>query len=65
MTYHDIHVFGIELSVSVDGGQTYTQSAEVINSTDVPPGQGITSCPPVRVSSSGSPRPPATSSATS
>ena len=39
MTYHDVTLAGIELSVSTDGGFVYTQNAPVINSGDVPQGQ--------------------------
>jgi hypothetical protein len=39
MTYHDITVDDIELSISTDGGFVYTQSAPIINNTDVPQGQ--------------------------
>lgn len=37
MTFHDITISDIQLSISTDGGLTYTASApEVINPTDVP-----------------------------
>lgn len=39
MTYHDVSLGNIELSVSVDGGQTYTQNSPVINFTQVPAAQ--------------------------
>lgn len=39
MTYHDVSVGNIELSVSIDGGQTYTQNSPVINFTQVPAAQ--------------------------
>src|SRR5438270_6046784 len=39
MTYHDISLDDIELSISTDGGFTYTQNAPIINGTDVPQGQ--------------------------
>ncbi|HMC68000.1 MAG TPA: hypothetical protein VKJ07_02495, partial [Mycobacteriales bacterium] len=39
MTYHDISLVDIELSVSTDGGFAYTQNAPIINPTDVPQGQ--------------------------
>ncbi|HYM50549.1 MAG TPA: hypothetical protein VET65_08230 [Candidatus Limnocylindrales bacterium] len=39
MTYHDISLGDIEMSISTDGGLTYTQSGPIINSTDVPQGQ--------------------------
>ena len=39
MTYHDISLDDIELSISTDGGFTYTQNAPIISGTDVPQGQ--------------------------
>ena len=39
MTFHDITVDDIELSISTDGGFTYTQNAPIINATDVPQAQ--------------------------
>ena len=39
MIYHDVSLVDIELSISTDGGFTYTQSAPIINNTDVPQGQ--------------------------
>jgi len=39
MTYHDVSIGNIELSVSVDGGQTYTQNSPLINYTQVPAAQ--------------------------
>jgi uncharacterized repeat protein (TIGR01451 family) len=39
MTYHDLSITDIELSVSRDGGQTYSQNGPIINPTDVPQGQ--------------------------
>ena len=39
MTYHDITVDDIELSISTDGGFAYTQNAPIINATDVAQGQ--------------------------
>ena len=39
MTYHDVSLADIELSISTDGGFTYVQSAPIINNTDVPQGQ--------------------------
>ena len=39
MTYHDVSVVDIELSISTDGGFVYTQSGPIINNTDVPQGQ--------------------------
>ncbi len=39
MTYHDITLDDIELSISTDGGFVYAQSAPIINNTDVPQGQ--------------------------
>src|SRR2546430_1682056 len=39
MTYHDISVVDIELSISTDGGFAYTQSGPIINNSDVPQGQ--------------------------
>jgi hypothetical protein len=39
MTYHDITVDDIELSISTDGGFTYVQNAPIISNTDVPQGQ--------------------------
>ncbi len=39
MTFHDISLGDIELSISTDGGQTYLQSGPIINPTDVPQGQ--------------------------
>jgi len=39
MTYHDISVADIELSISTDGGFAYAQNAPIINNTDVPQGQ--------------------------
>src|SRR6202011_2098817 len=37
MTYHDVSLVNIEMSISVDGGQTYVQSGPVI--TDLLPDQ--------------------------
>jgi hypothetical protein len=39
MSYHDVTVGNIEVSLSVDGGQTYVQSTPLINATEVPQGQ--------------------------
>jgi hypothetical protein len=39
MSYHDVSVVDIELSISIDGGFAYTQSGPIINNTDVPQGQ--------------------------
>src|SRR3984893_9347808 len=40
MTFHDIHIADIQLSISIDGGFTYTQAApELINPSEVPQGQ--------------------------
>jgi hypothetical protein len=39
MTFHDVSLGDIEMSISTDGGQTYTQSGPIINNTDVPQGQ--------------------------
>lgn len=39
MTYHDVSLVDIELSISTDGGFTYTQNAPIINNSDVPQGQ--------------------------
>ncbi|HKC18045.1 MAG TPA: hypothetical protein VKE27_00300, partial [Candidatus Dormibacteraeota bacterium] len=39
LTYHDVSIGNIELSVSIDGGQTYTQNSPVINFTEVPAAQ--------------------------
>jgi hypothetical protein len=40
MTYHDVSLVDIQLSVSIDGGFTYMQSGPIINSpADVPTGQ--------------------------
>ncbi|GAC1447539.1 MAG: hypothetical protein PVSMB4_03140 [Ktedonobacterales bacterium] len=39
MTFHDISLGDIQLSISTDGGQTYTQSGPIISNTDVPQGQ--------------------------
>jgi hypothetical protein len=39
MTFHDITLADIELSISTDGGQTYVQSGPIISNTDVPQGQ--------------------------
>ncbi len=39
MTYHDVSLADIELSISVDGGFTYAQNAPIINNGDVPLGQ--------------------------
>lgn len=39
MTYHDVSVGDIQMSISVDGGQTYVQSTPIINANDVPAGQ--------------------------
>jgi hypothetical protein len=39
MTYHDVSLVDIELSISTDGGFVYTQSGPIINATDVPQGQ--------------------------
>jgi len=36
MTYHDLSAGNIEMSVSLDGGQTYTQNGPAINPTEVP-----------------------------
>src|SRR5205823_6103493 len=45
MTYHDLTVGDIQLVVSTDGGETYTQNNPIINPNDVPPGQWSSSCP--------------------
>jgi uncharacterized repeat protein (TIGR01451 family) len=45
MTYHDLNTDDIQMSISVDGGQTYGQGSPIINNTDVPPGQWAGSCP--------------------
>lgn len=39
MTFHDVSLVDIEMSISTDGGQTYAQSGPIINPTDVPQGQ--------------------------
>ena len=39
MSYHDVSVGNIEVSISIDGGQTYVQSGPLINSSDVPVAQ--------------------------
>ena len=39
MTYHDVSLVDIQLSISTDGGFAYTQSGPIINNTDVPQGQ--------------------------
>src|SRR5439155_10178238 len=39
MIYHDLTVGEIELGVSHDGGETYTQNSPLINPLDVPQGQ--------------------------
>jgi hypothetical protein len=39
MTYHDVSLGDIQMSISVDGGQTYVQSTPIINPNDVPQGQ--------------------------
>jgi hypothetical protein len=39
LSYHDVTVGNIEVSISVDGGQAYTQSTPLINVQDVPQGQ--------------------------
>jgi uncharacterized repeat protein (TIGR01451 family) len=39
MIYHDLSIGDIQLSVSVDGGQTYLQNGPIINPADVPQGQ--------------------------
>ncbi len=39
MTYHDLSITDIQLSVSRDGGQTYAQNGPIISTTDVPQGQ--------------------------
>src|SRR5438445_1369746 len=39
MTYHDVSLVDIELSISTDGGFEYTQRGPIINTTDVPQGQ--------------------------
>jgi hypothetical protein len=39
MNYHDLTVGDIQLSISTDGGQTYTQNGPIINATDVPQAQ--------------------------
>jgi hypothetical protein len=45
MTYHDLNTDDIQLSLSLDGGQTYTQNGPIVNFMDVPPGQVLASCP--------------------
>src|SRR5207244_5864722 len=35
-TYHDVSAGNIELSISLDGGQTYTQNGPAINPAEVP-----------------------------
>ena len=39
MTYHDVSLGEIELSVSLDGGQSYAQNSPLINFTQVPAAQ--------------------------
>jgi Bacterial Ig-like domain (group 1) len=39
MSYHDVSVGNIEVSISVNGGQTYAQSTPLINSAEVPTAQ--------------------------
>ena len=39
MTFHDISAVDIQMSISVDGGQTYVTSGPIIDNTVVPPGQ--------------------------
>lgn len=40
MTFHDIHIADIQLSISTDGGVTYTQTVpELINPLEIPQGQ--------------------------
>ncbi len=39
MIYHDVSLDDIELSISTDGGFTYTQNVPIINNTDVEQGQ--------------------------
>src|SRR5258706_2211952 len=39
MSYHDVSLVDIQLSISTDGGFAYTQSGPIINNTDVPQGQ--------------------------
>src|SRR2546429_9961329 len=39
MIYPDVSLEDIELSISTDGGFTYTQNAPIINNTDVEQGQ--------------------------
>jgi hypothetical protein len=39
MSYHDVSVGNIEVSISIDGGQTYVQSGPLINPSDVPTAQ--------------------------
>src|SRR5438132_7617602 len=39
MSYHDVTTGNIDVSISVDGGQTYVQSTPLINPIEVPVGQ--------------------------
>ena len=41
MTYHDVTFGGIEMSVSVDGGQTYTNNSQLITAALLPQANGL------------------------
>ena len=41
MTYHDVTVGGIQMSVSIDGGQTYTQNSQLISASLLPQANGL------------------------